>query len=64
MPKISHKERSRREKEVSFARSSIALEGFKLSEAVEAQAARFVNGDIELPEFIHWLVQADAKTEG
>ncbi len=64
VPRISDEERSRREKEVSFARSSIALEGFTLSDSVEAHTARFVNGDIELPEFIQGLVKADAKAGG
>jgi hypothetical protein len=37
------------------------LEGFTLSEAVQAHTTRFVNGDIELPESIQGLAHADAN---
>lgn len=56
---ISAAERRRREKAINFARSSIGLEGFTLSKTAEAQAQRFINGEIELAEFVQ--VNADAE---
>lgn len=56
---ISAAERRRRESAASFARASVGLEGFKLSNEVEAQTRRFINGEIELAEFIQ--VKADAE---
>ncbi|WP_404616336.1 antitoxin VbhA family protein [Rhodanobacter hydrolyticus] len=35
------------------ARASISLEGFALSDDEEAHAQRFVNGEIDLQEFVH-----------
>ncbi|MGS0741445.1 antitoxin VbhA family protein [Glaciimonas sp. GG7] len=55
---ISASERRRRENAANFARASVGLEGFKLSKEVEAQTRRFINGEIELAEFIQ--VKADA----
>ncbi|MBY4796708.1 chromosome segregation protein ParM [Burkholderia multivorans] len=49
---ISDTERRRREEAVNYARSSVGLEGFKISEAEEQHARRFVNGEIELAEFV------------
>ncbi|MCA7959290.1 antitoxin VbhA family protein [Burkholderia multivorans] len=37
---------------MNYARSSVGLEGFKISEAEEQHARRFVNGEIELAEFV------------
>jgi Antitoxin VbhA len=45
-------ERRRREQAVSFARASIGLEGLQASDAVEALAARFVEGDSDLAAFV------------
>lgn len=45
-------QRCKRQNAVNFARASLGLEGFKLSEACEQQAARFVAGEIELLEFL------------
>ena len=45
-------ERSRRLQAVNFARASIGLEGFKLSEIDEEQARSYVGGEISLDEFI------------
>lgn len=56
---ISASERRRRENAVNFARSSVGLEGFTPSRAEEAHARRFINGEIELAEF----VQVKADTE-
>ncbi|PRE43865.1 antitoxin VbhA family protein [Burkholderia multivorans] len=49
---ISDTERRRREEAVNYARSSVGLEGFKISEAEEQHARRFINGEIELAEFV------------
>ncbi|CAJ47974.1 antitoxin VbhA family protein [Bordetella avium] len=49
---ISDTERSRRQSAVNYARASVGLEGFSLSEADEAHAQRFVDGQISLQEFV------------
>src|SRR4051794_38648939 len=49
---ISAAERRRRENAVNFARAPIGLEGFKTSQASEAHARRFINGEIELAEYV------------
>lgn len=49
---ISDTERRRREEAVNYARSSVGLEGFKISEAEEQHACRFINGEIALAEFV------------
>ncbi|MDR0781100.1 MAG: antitoxin VbhA family protein [Pseudomonadales bacterium] len=49
---ISTAERLRREKAFAYARASVELEGFKLSAADEKHAQRFINGEIDLPEFV------------
>ncbi len=49
---ISDTERSRRQSAVKYARASVGLEGFSLSEADEAHAQRFVDGQISLQEFV------------
>jgi hypothetical protein len=56
---ISAAERQRREAAVSFARASVGLEGFKPSDATEAQAQRFIAGDIPLSDFVR--VKPDAE---
>ena len=50
---ITDAERRRRQEAVSFARANVGLEGFKLSEAEEQRAARFVAGEIDLAEFVN-----------
>ncbi|MBN3761124.1 antitoxin VbhA family protein [Burkholderia sp. Ac-20365] len=50
--KIDPAERERRVQAVSFARASVGLEGFRLSAEDEARAARFVEGEIDLPTFL------------
>lgn len=55
---ISDTERSRREATVNYARASVGLEGFSLSEAEEAHAQRFINGEIRLQEFVQPRVEA------
>ncbi|QET69317.1 antitoxin VbhA family protein [Bordetella bronchiseptica] len=57
---ISDTERSRRQSAVSYARASVGLEGFSLSEADEAHAQRFIDGQISLQEFVQ--PRADALT--
>ncbi len=58
---ISAAERRRRENAVNFARASVGLEGFKPSKKEEAHARRFINGEIELAEFVE--VKAKANLE-
>jgi hypothetical protein len=49
---ISEAERQRRKEAVVYARASVGLEGFVLSAADEAHAERFINGEIDLAEFV------------
>jgi hypothetical protein len=49
---ISDVERQRREDAVDFARASVGLEGFTPSEEAEAHARQYINGEIELAEFV------------
>lgn len=58
---VSVAERRRRERAVDFARASVGLEGFKPSKEEEAHARRFINGEIELAEFVQ--VKATAIVE-
>ncbi|MBC3209879.1 antitoxin VbhA family protein [Pseudomonas sp. SWRI111] len=51
-PQISDTERRRREKAVNYARSSVGLEGFYLSKNDEKHARCFINGEIDLTEFV------------
>ncbi|SAI63241.1 plasmid-like protein [Bordetella trematum] len=55
---ISDAERCRRQSAVNYARASIGLEGFSLSEADEAHAQRFIDGQIRLQEFVQPRVDA------
>ncbi len=45
-------EGDRRVAAVNYARTSVGLEGFSLSAADEEHAQRFINGDIDLEEFV------------
>ena len=49
---ITDAERRKRQEAADFARASVGLEGFKLSEAEEQWAARFVAGEIDLSDFV------------
>lgn len=49
---ITDDERRKRQEAVNYARASVGLEGFKLSEAEEQRAARFVAGEIDLADFV------------
>ncbi|WP_328598458.1 antitoxin VbhA family protein [Pseudomonas syringae] len=49
---IDPAERKRREDAVAYSRASVSLEGFKVSPADERHAVRFINGEIDLPQFV------------
>ena len=49
---ISLEERERRDKAVRFARASLGLEGFELTPEDEAQAQRFIQGEIDMADFL------------
>jgi len=49
---ISQAERKRREDAVNYGDASVGLEGLKLSAADEAHAKRFIDGEIDLSEFV------------
>lgn len=51
-PVIGSAERKRREEAVNYARASVGLEGFKIDKAEEQHARRFINGEIDMPEFL------------
>ena len=51
-PELPASERHRREAAVRFARISIGLEGFVPSRSAELDAQRFIEGQIELSEFV------------
>lgn len=55
MSELSSSERRRREEAVNFARASIGLEGFKPSLEDETLAQRFIDGEIDLAEFVQVL---------
>jgi hypothetical protein len=46
-------ERRKRQAAADFARASVGLEGFKISEEVEQKTARFIAGEIDLAEFVN-----------
>ena len=50
---ITDDERRKRQEAVNYARASVGLEGFKISEEVEQQTARFIAGEIDLAEFVN-----------
>ena len=51
-PAISADERARRQKAVNSARASIGLEGFKVSAEEERHSQRFIDGEIDLAEYV------------
>ncbi|MBP8322196.1 antitoxin VbhA family protein [Pseudomonas aeruginosa] len=55
---ISDAERGGRQSAVNYARASVGLEGFSLSEADEAHARRFIAGEISLQEFVQPRIDA------
>jgi len=52
IPVISPDERKRREEAVRYARASVGLEGFIPDQIDEIHAQRFINGEIDLAEFV------------
>lgn len=50
--RISAAERVRRENAIRFSRASLGLEGIKPSAEEEEHARRFINGDIDLDEYV------------
>jgi len=50
-PRISEEERQRRLDATDFARGSVRLEGFVLSEEVERLTQRYVDGELTSDEF-------------
>ncbi|WP_081089600.1 antitoxin VbhA family protein [Achromobacter xylosoxidans] len=60
---ISDAERCRRQSAVNYARASVGLEGFSLSEADEAHAQRFINGEISLQEFVQPRADASGRSK-
>ena len=50
---ITEAERRQRQEAADFARASVGLEGFKISEEVEQNTARFIAGEIDLAEFVN-----------
>jgi hypothetical protein len=51
-PHITEAERKQRREAVDYARASVALEGFALSDEDKIQEERFVNGEIDLDELL------------
>lgn len=49
---IAEDEKARRREAVDFARASVGLEGFKISELHEARAKHYIAGELDLNEFI------------
>lgn len=58
---ISAMERKRRECAVTYARASVALEGFELNEHDTKHAQRFIDGEIELEEFVQIRVECGSE---
>ncbi len=51
-PKISDEERRARQQAVEYAQVSVALEGLEQTEAAKAHAQRFVDGEIDLDQYL------------
>jgi len=52
-------QRRERQEAVDFARANIGLEGFKPSEETEALARQFIDGEIDLAEFVRARENSD-----
>ncbi|HRE16438.1 MAG TPA: antitoxin VbhA family protein [Rhodocyclaceae bacterium] len=50
MPEITEPEKEKRRKAVDFARGSVRLEGFILSQEEEALLTRYINGELTSDE--------------
>lgn len=53
---ISEDELRRRKEAIDYARASIGLGGFAPSPAAEHQAERFINGEIDMQEFMREIL--------
>lgn len=60
--KITPEERASRQEAVDFARASVAMEGFKLSAEEIEHGRRYIDGEIDLEEFVSAPVVVDGKT--
>ena len=49
---ITEEEKARRQEAVNYAIASVGLSGFKVSAADVHHAERFINGEIDLAEFV------------
>lgn len=49
---LSPEERRAREAAVRFANASVGLEGFRVSPEAEERARRFIDGEMDLAEFL------------
>lgn len=50
--KLSAAERRKRQQAIDYARASVALEGFTLTEEDERHAQRYIDGEIDLAAFV------------
>ena len=50
---ITDVERKRRQEAVDYARASIELSGYRLGTEDESRAQAFVNGDLDLSDFVN-----------
>ena len=63
-PPISEAERTRREREVSFARGSVRYEGGILSDEIERLNARYIDGEIDSDELTAAILVSGAVHHG
>lgn len=49
---INDDERGKRAEAIAYAKASVELEGFVVSQELEEEAQRFINGEIDLEEFV------------
>lgn len=61
---ISDAERTRREREVSFARGNVRYEGGVLSSEVERLNARYIDGEIESDELTAAILASGTVRHG
>jgi predicted DNA-binding protein len=52
LPRIDAEERERRQAAVNYGWASVGLEGFPISEEDKNHAQRFIDGEIDLQEFV------------
>lgn len=51
--KIDEEERRARKQAVEYAQASVILEGFEISPAAKALAQRFIDGEIDLDQYLN-----------